>query len=48
MKNEIIIIRVDKTMKEEIEKLAKASRRTTSDYLRILIEDKINYENNNL
>ncbi len=40
-KSETIIIRVTSQMKEDVEKLAKDSRRELSDYLRLLFEDVI-------
>jgi hypothetical protein len=42
MKTEAIIIRVDKKMKVDLEKIANDDRRKLSDFLRIMIEDKIN------
>lgn len=41
MKTESIIIRVDKTMKAEIVKLAQENRRELSDYVRLVMEDTI-------
>jgi hypothetical protein len=41
MKTESIVIRVDKQMKIELEKIAQDNRRQLSDYLRLLMEDDI-------
>lgn len=41
MKDETIIIRVDKDMKAKLQKLAEDSRRELSDYLRLILEDII-------
>lgn len=40
---ETIIVRVKKGTKKKLAKIAKHDRRTLSDYLRIEIEDKIDY-----
>ena len=37
-----IIIRITTEMKEELAKLAKADRRTLSNYIRVMIEGRIN------
>lgn len=41
MKNETIIVRVDKDMKAKLVKLAEEHRRDLSDFMRIVIEDLI-------
>jgi hypothetical protein len=41
MRSEVIILRVTRKMKKDIELLAVEARRTVSDYMRILIEDTI-------
>lgn len=41
MKDETIIIRCSSEMKKEIENLALISRRTTSNYIRLILEDTI-------
>lgn len=45
-KTETIIVRVTPDMKEDLEKLATRSRRTVSNYLRLLIEDTITKSKN--
>jgi predicted DNA-binding protein len=42
MKNETIVIRVDKKLKDRLQKLAEKDRRKLSDYIRIVLEDLIN------
>ena len=39
MKDEVITIRVEKKVKEQLMKLAKESRRELSDYLRLVLAD---------
>jgi antitoxin component of RelBE/YafQ-DinJ toxin-antitoxin module len=39
MKDEIINVRVEKKVKEQLMKLAKESRREFSDYLRLVLSD---------
>ena len=41
MKDETIIVRVDKDMKNKLQKLAEEHRRDLSDFMRIVIEDLI-------
>lgn len=41
MKGEKLVIRVTKEFKEKLEQVAKSERRTTGDFVRILIEDEI-------
>lgn len=38
MRNEVLTVRADKQTKKKLASLAKESRRTMSDYLRLLIE----------
>lgn len=40
-KTEAIVLRVNQEMKAQIQKLADASRREVSDYLRLILEDVI-------
>jgi mRNA-degrading endonuclease RelE of RelBE toxin-antitoxin system len=42
MKDQTIIIRVTKQMKEDLKLLAKKERRELSDFIRIKLEDEIN------
>lgn len=41
MKTETLIIRMDKDLKSEIQKAAKQSRRSVSDYARLVIENAV-------
>lgn len=41
MKDDRILIRIEKTQKEKLEKLAKKSRREFSDYIRLILADAI-------
>lgn len=41
MKTEIIPVRAEKTMKDELQKLALESKRTLSDYIRLVLEKAI-------
>lgn len=38
MKSEVLIIRADNKTKEDLKKVASESRRSMSDYIRLLIE----------
>jgi predicted DNA-binding protein len=42
MKNDKVIIRVEKGMKDKLENLAKDNKRNLSDYLRLVMEAAIN------
>ena len=41
MKAEAVVIRVDKDMKAKLSKLAEVSKRTLSDYIRLVMESAI-------
>jgi transcriptional regulator with XRE-family HTH domain len=42
-KDEILIFRVTEEMKDELEKLAQASERTLSGYIRLILQDHIDF-----
>lgn len=42
MKGEKLVIRVTKEFKQRIETAAKGERRTTGDFVRLLVEDELN------
>jgi len=41
MKDEFILIRIEKKQKEKLEQLAKKCKRNFSDYIRLLLEEAV-------